>query len=102
MPALISFRSAPAQNTGGSPVRMPTQMLSSASILSIASSIPWATAPLTALRASGRLILTTANGPLWSKSTAMPGTLVVAPFLALIVQGRHPSPSVRNRAGTMA
>ena len=65
-PELISLRSAPAQNTGGSPVRMPTQMESSASIWSMASSIPLATAPLTALRASGRLILTMANGPRFS------------------------------------
>jgi hypothetical protein len=65
-PALISLRSAPAQNTGGSPVRMPTQMESSASIWSMASSMPLATAAFTALRASGRLILMTANGPRFS------------------------------------
>ena len=66
LPELISLRSAPAQNTGGSPVRIPTQIESSASIWSMASSIPLATAPLTALRASGRLILMMANGPRFS------------------------------------
>ena len=63
LPELISLRSAPAQNTGGTPVMIPTHTESSASSLSMASSMPWATAPLTALRASGRLILMTANGP---------------------------------------
>ena len=42
---------------------------------SMASSMPLATAPLTALRASGRLILMTAKGPRCSKSTDMAGTL---------------------------
>jgi hypothetical protein len=63
LPELISLRSAPAQNTGGSPVMMPTHTESSASMRSMASSIPFATAPFTALRASGRLILMIAKGP---------------------------------------
>ena len=41
-------------------------------------SMPWATAPLTALRASGRLILMTANGPRFSKRTDMLGTLATS------------------------
>ena len=45
---------------------IPTQIESSASIWSTASSIPLATAVFTAFRASGRLILTTANGPRFS------------------------------------
>ncbi len=63
LPELISLRSAPAQKTGGTPVMIPTQVASSASMRSMASSIPWATSPLTALRASGRLMVMTANGP---------------------------------------
>ena len=42
-PALISLRSAPAQNTGGTPVRIPTHRESSASRRSTASSMPLAT-----------------------------------------------------------
>ncbi len=57
LPLLISLRSAPAQNTGGTPVTMPTQRSSSSSIRSIPASMPLATAPLTALRACGRLIV---------------------------------------------
>jgi hypothetical protein len=57
LPLLISFRSAPAQNTGGVPVRTPTQTSSLSSIRSMPASIPLATAAFTALRAWGRLIV---------------------------------------------
>ena len=62
-PAAMAFRSAPAENTDPSPVRMPTQTSGSSSSRSMADSMPWATSSLTALRASGRRIVITATGP---------------------------------------
>ena len=68
-PACTSLRSAPAQKTGATPVKMPTHSSSSLSMRSMPSSIPAATAALTALRASGRLMVMTPQRPRRSKST---------------------------------
>jgi hypothetical protein len=62
-PALIILRSAPAEKTGGTPVRMVTHRSSSPSTRSMAASMPFATSSLTALRAWGRLMVTTATWP---------------------------------------
>jgi hypothetical protein len=58
------FRSAPAQNASGpAPVRMKTRASSSASKLWKARPSSAAVGPSTALRRSGRLIVTRAAGP---------------------------------------
>jgi hypothetical protein len=73
-PAETSFRSAPAQKAcGPAPVSTAAQISGSASTRSTAASSPCATAPLTALRASGRLIVTSATrGAASSNRTASP------------------------------
>ena len=68
-PEAMALRSAPALKTGPSPVTMPTQTSASPSSLSMAASMPEATSPLTALRASGRLMRSTATRPCCSYST---------------------------------
>src|SRR4051812_25150256 len=77
----MTFRSAPAQNTGRScaPVsahRTPTQTSGSASSRSTAASSPLATSRLTALRASGRLRVMTATRSRTSYRTAPSETSV--------------------------
>ena len=64
-PAATTFRSAPAQKTGGTPVIMASHTSSSPSTRSMAASIPSATSAFTALRASGRLMVMTAR---WSST----------------------------------
>ncbi len=55
---MYSFRSAPAQNASPAPVRIATSSSSSASKSAQAAIIARCTSGLTALRASGRLIVT--------------------------------------------
>ena len=78
-PEATNFRSAPAQNTGPRPVRIAAQILGLDSTSSSARSIPLATSPLTALRASGRLIAMTAILPEvpWISTSTMAPTLIV-------------------------
>ena len=70
-PAAISFRSAPAQKTEPVAVTTPTQSSGSFSSVSSASSIPRATSPLTAFRASGRLSVIRPTRPRRSNSTTI-------------------------------
>ena len=60
----------PEENVPPAPVRTPTDSSVSPSSRSIAAATPWATAPLTALRASGRLMVMTRTLSLVSTSTA--------------------------------
>jgi hypothetical protein len=55
---MYSLRSAPAQNASPLPVRIATSTESSEAKSAQAAIIAWWTAGLTALRASGRLIVT--------------------------------------------
>ena len=101
LPALISLRSAPAQNTGGSPVRMPTQMLSSASIWSIAVLDALGDGAVDGVAGLGAVDLDDRERSPLLEVDGHAGHLSHRPVLALIVQGRHPSPTARDRAGTM-
>src|ERR1022692_423978 len=69
-PVRKPFRSIPAQNVPPAPVSTITWMSVRVSSSSRAAAIPLATASLTALRAEGRSIVTTATGPSTSVSTA--------------------------------
>ena len=62
-PARNPFRSMPAQNVPPAPVSTMTRMSGRASRSSRTAAIPAATAPFTAFRAAGRLMVTTATGP---------------------------------------
>ena len=70
-PAETSFRSAPAQNTVPLERMMPTQSSESFSSWSMAASMPFATSPFTALRASGLSSVMISTRPRTSVFTAM-------------------------------
>src|SRR5262245_39809661 len=76
-PSANALRSAPAQNTPPAPVRIATCALSSASKARNASASASRVGSSTALRRSGRLIVTIVTGPDFSMCTvftdAMPG-----------------------------
>src|SRR5919106_2599702 len=72
----IALRSAPAQKVPPAPVKTATSWESSASKSEKARTSASAVGPSTALRASGRSIVTTATAPLTSTRTSdMPATL---------------------------
>ena len=74
-PEAIALRSAPAQNDGPLPHRIPIHRSASDSRRSIAASRSSASCWLTALRASGRFSVMIATRPRTSKVTVMPTTL---------------------------
>src|SRR6516165_7339450 len=69
-PARNPFRSMPALNVPPAPVRISTRTSLMPSSSSTAAAMPRATSPLTALRASGRLMVMTAIPPSTSVRTA--------------------------------
>src|SRR5438552_937659 len=77
-PAATAFRSAPAQNVPPAPVRTATASISSASKRRNASTIAPAVGSSTALRTSGRLMVTTAISPSVSNRTVLMRVLPLA------------------------
>jgi hypothetical protein len=69
-PCATTFRSAPAENTSPAPVSTTARSSSSVSIASRSPAIAWLTSGLIALRASGRLSVSSAMWPRCSNSTS--------------------------------
>ena len=94
LPAAISLRSAPAQNTVPSALRIPTQSSGSFSNSSRQLSIVCAISPLIALRASGRFRVMIARCPCFSISTAITSSFYLNKYSLLFafppgVEVRH-------------
>src|SRR5438132_517551 len=95
-PAATAFRSAPAQNVPPAPVRTATASPSSASKRRNASTSAAAVGSSTALRTSGRLMVTTATSPSVSNRTVLMRVLPLPAGCLLPLQEAPPSREARG------